>query len=298
MLGEMLRQTREAKGCTLEEVERVTRIRSRFLAALEAEDFAALPSDAQARGFLRNYAEFLGLEAEQVLAHYADSLGKKRRGPWPSLRVERPAASGVPPAARPERVPPRPAPGSHLGRAPQVRSRRPRWLSADVLVGGTITLGLGLLLLWGGSRLAEALQATPAPAAVTGLPVAASDVQVTATPSPVVATPTEALLAPQATYTGVNLVVRAEQRVWLRVVVDGDEVFTGILAPGASKEFVGQGVVELVTSNGLGTRVIWNGQDQGALGELGEVVVRLWTLEGMVVPTPTVTPTPTQTPRP
>jgi hypothetical protein len=43
--------------------------------------------------------------------------------------------------------------------------------------------------------------------------------------------------------------------------------------------------------------VIWNGRDQGTLGEIGEVVVRLWTLEGMITPTPTITPIPSETPR-
>jgi len=42
----------------------------------------------------------------------------------------------------------------------------------------------------------------------------------------------------------------------------------------------------VLTGNGLATRVIWNGVDQGVLGTLGQVVTRLWTLEGSVNPTP------------
>jgi hypothetical protein len=106
------------------------------------------------------------------------------------------------------------------------------------------------------------------------------------------------LPTPLAVYNGVNLIVRAEQRTWVRVVVDGTESFAGLMPPGTSKEFNGQTVVELATGNGQGTHVLWNGQDQGTLGQIGEVVVRLWTLDGAITPTPTLTPIPSKTPPP
>ena len=57
-------------------------------------------------------------------------------------------------------------------------------------------------------------------------------------------------------------------------------------------------MVEVVTGNGKGTRVVYNGADQGVMGELGMVVDRLWTLQGMVIPSATITPTPSITPTP
>ena len=54
---------------------------------------------------------------------------------------------------------------------------------------------------------------------------------------------------------------------------------------------MGLTVVEVVTGNGRGTRVIFNGVDQGLMGELGEVVIRLWNEGGMLFPTPTAAPT-------
>jgi hypothetical protein len=110
------------------------------------------------------------------------------------------------------------------------------------------------------------------------------------TPLPVEASPTAPLPTPLPNYVGVNLLVRAEQRIWLRAVVDGAEAFVGQLAPGETREFAGTAVVELWTGNGRGTRVVFNGQDQGTLGSLGEVVIRLWTLDGPVTPTPTSAP--------
>ena len=61
-----MRDAREAKGVDLFRVERDTKIRSKFLAALEDGDFADLPGDVYARGFLRNYASYLGLDADEV----------------------------------------------------------------------------------------------------------------------------------------------------------------------------------------------------------------------------------------
>jgi hypothetical protein len=94
-------------------------------------------------------------------------------------------------------------------------------------------------------------------------------------------------------YSGVNITVQAEQRTWVNVKVDGVDSFAGLMPPGEAREFVGQNVVEVVTGNGKGTRIIWNGADQGILGDFGEVVIRLWTLNGVMTPTPSPTPTAT-----
>ncbi len=69
-LGEVLRTAREAKGVDLARVERDTKIRERYLAALEAGDYADLPGAVYTRGFLRNYGAYLGLETEYLIDLY------------------------------------------------------------------------------------------------------------------------------------------------------------------------------------------------------------------------------------
>jgi transcriptional regulator with XRE-family HTH domain len=301
-LGRMLREAREAKGYVLEDVERATRIRAKYLEALEEGDFEALPSEAQLRGFLRNYAQFLSLDGEQVLAHYKEALGQPAGASAPLSANQKPApAAPASPTDQSAAPPPRPSAGQPVNPTPQIHWRRLRLLSPDFLVGGTVTLLLVLLLLWGVVQITTHLLQTSSRPTLSPIPALHGATPATAAASPTVveATATVELPTPLAVYTGVNLIVRAEQRVWLRVTVDGGEAFAGLLAPGASKEFTGQNVIELITGNGQGTRVIWNGRDQGTLGELGEVVDRLWTLDGMIVPTPTVGPTippPTETP--
>src|SRR5664279_5287605 len=65
-VGERLRDARETRGVDLFRVERDTKIRTKYLAALEDGDFTDLPGDVYARGFLRNYASYLGLDADDV----------------------------------------------------------------------------------------------------------------------------------------------------------------------------------------------------------------------------------------
>jgi cytoskeletal protein RodZ len=69
-LGETLRRARTAKGITIEDAERVTRIPRKYLEALELENFGILPAPVYARGFLRSYAGFLGLEANELLPFF------------------------------------------------------------------------------------------------------------------------------------------------------------------------------------------------------------------------------------
>jgi hypothetical protein len=69
-LGETLRRTRLEKNITFEDAERVTRIPRKYLEALELENFGILPAPVYARGFLRSYASYLGLEPKELLPFF------------------------------------------------------------------------------------------------------------------------------------------------------------------------------------------------------------------------------------
>jgi len=69
-LGNSLRDARTRQGLELSEIERETHIRSRYLQAFEDERFDLLPGEAYAKGFLRTYADFLGLEGERFVDEY------------------------------------------------------------------------------------------------------------------------------------------------------------------------------------------------------------------------------------
>jgi cytoskeleton protein RodZ len=65
--GPILRERREAMGVTLAEAEVATRIRQKYLAALESDEWDLLPGEVVGRGFLRNYSTYLGIEPTEMI---------------------------------------------------------------------------------------------------------------------------------------------------------------------------------------------------------------------------------------
>jgi len=74
-LGDALRLQREAMGVTLPQAAEDTRIREKFLLAIESGDYQSLPGTVYTKGFLRNYAGYLDLDAEEMLALYTGERG-------------------------------------------------------------------------------------------------------------------------------------------------------------------------------------------------------------------------------
>jgi hypothetical protein len=101
MLGEMLQLARERKGVDLFRAERDTKIRLKYLAALEDGHFEDLPAPVYVKGFLRNYAMYLALDPEEVLQRWRDE----------AVEVQGRRATDRPPMA----APPRPIVSSRRG---------------------------------------------------------------------------------------------------------------------------------------------------------------------------------------
>jgi transcriptional regulator with XRE-family HTH domain len=82
-LGSTLREARTRQGLELRDAAEATRIRVKFLAALEGERFGELPAEVYARGFLRAYAEFLGLDGDLYVAELNSRIEAQRPPPPP-----------------------------------------------------------------------------------------------------------------------------------------------------------------------------------------------------------------------
>jgi cytoskeletal protein RodZ len=89
----MLRSARESRGLDRGRVERDTRIRERYLSALERGAYDELPGDVYARGFLRTYAKHLGLDPDAMVALYRIEtrvpVGERERAAFPMVRRRR-----------------------------------------------------------------------------------------------------------------------------------------------------------------------------------------------------------------
>jgi cytoskeleton protein RodZ len=89
-VGTILREARNRRNVELSEVEAATRIRLRYLRAIESEEWDVLPGGVYTRGFIRTYASFLGLDGDRLAEDYRENVEK-----W-----SRPAAEPAEPAAR------------------------------------------------------------------------------------------------------------------------------------------------------------------------------------------------------
>ena len=120
-LGEVLRTAREARDVDLARVERDTKIRARYLQALEDGDYAELPGAVYTKGFLRNYGAYLGLDTEYLIDLY---------------RLE----SSQPTTEKPTvPTPPRPI---------STRRSRPLIVTPGVIMAALLTVGVAIFIVY------------------------------------------------------------------------------------------------------------------------------------------------------
>ncbi len=329
LLGDWLRQRREELGVSLEQVEEDTRIRVRYLQALENEDFEALPDPAVGRGFLRNYADYLELDPQEASQRFSKLVAPPAPDPLPKREPE-----------SLETEPFRPVP---LHEMPGFRSQR------GLLVGVVLVVAvaaLSLLAWWGYpwirayfvrrvpdpvTSVATATQLATSPDLATAthtatLPPATTSAPVTATAAD--ATPTlELTITPSLTpspspspsppvYTGIFLELVFSDTSWIQVTVDGVRQFQGELEAETYRSWYGEERVELRIGNAGAVQVTINGENLGTLGGPGEVVDRIFeklgegiaeatftpsvsgtvTVEATAAPAPALTPTLAPTP--
>jgi cytoskeletal protein RodZ len=293
-IGDVLRARRELLDLNHTEIAGQVHIPEHYLAFMEAGEFERFPSPTQARGMLDLYAEFLGLESEELLLPYADVIQQR----FQARRQARPAFS---------------LPQGKIDFDQFKRLKLPPWakraLSPDLLVGVLFTLGLLTFFVWGIGRIsAVRAQSTLEP---TAPPLGEVAADITTLPD----FPTASLLpgeeggTPVATEAalvqetpdelndgvdnsdGVNLRLLASRRVWVRISVDGQVAFEGRLAPQDPQTFSGGEEVVLYTGDAGSIQVFLNGENLGVIGVVGEVVSLVFTREGRATPTPMPTPT-------
>jgi len=300
-LGQLLRQAREQKGISLEEVEQATRIRQRYLAALEEGDYDQLPTPGHIQGFLRNYAVHIGLDWKQVQELYAQEASSRHISD----------------------------PGIFHPKDIVLAPRRPL-LKADLILALVILVVIGVIggwLFWryGRPLLNGRLVTRPTPeptttqvaaarpsatathvapsATPTSVAETSTPVKPTATSTPLPPTPTldaPLLIAtptPPPTSTpiptlkpteGVVLQVKVVERTWLQVTVDNEEMPGELLEADQERQWEAKQAIHLICGNAGGVEVTVNGVEMGSLGERAQVVEKTWTPQGEATPTPTL----------
>lgn len=117
-IGQRLKRAREARYLTLERASEETRIRTVFLQALESDDYSVIPSAAQGRGFLRNYAAYLDLDIDEMIAEIQRNAPAQSEvsGPLPQVNL---VETDIPPLTESQIEKTAPRFLSWLGRRPK-----------------------------------------------------------------------------------------------------------------------------------------------------------------------------------
>lgn len=125
-LGKALTQARTARGLTLSDVERDTRISTKYIQALEEGELETLPAPVYARAFMRTYAQYLGLNSRELVQQLPGARPEPELPPLPDVTRETPLIS-------------------------------PGWIVAGIIV--VLLLGVGIVLFWhrggGGSEFVK-----------------------------------------------------------------------------------------------------------------------------------------------
>ena len=279
-VGRTLAAERIRQGLALEDVAAITKVSTRWLRAIEADDFEQLPGLIFARNFVRQYAEVLHVDTESIV----DQFNREQIIASPPDTHQR----------APKTVPlPRLSPGLWSG------ILRSNLVSAFVTFVLTIGICTGLYYAYrsirarGGPRVSVTVpppsnkrpvqkpavqpsaKATTPTAVATASPPAATTVDLD---SPLIASSAAA----------VKVEISANDSCWTRVTADGKVLFAGVLKPGETRDIRAATSVTLRVGNAGALSVKLNGAEVQPIGPKGQVRIVDLTAAGAQVKTPQI----------
>ena len=276
-IGRLLEHKRKERGLSLEEVEQATKIRKRYLTGLEREDYAVLPDAVYARGFLKTYANYLGLDGEALSQRLKNSTKTQReRGsdsdPTPESDFEEPliSPSGL-----------RAADKRKISNS-AVATVMVAILALAAVIGALYFVGRGVQSTQENDPAAGETPPRQEQQNVAGTEKApeaesakegAVESKGTGEEKPAVAqqdTPPDTL----------RVVVDVRERPsWILIRTDGNRAYKQVAQPGFSETFEAEQRLFIKSGDAGAVWVEINGQDAGALGDSGEIVARRYTLK-------------------
>lgn len=252
-LGRILREEREKRGLSLDELVNRTRISRKSLEALENDNAAALGSMFYFRSFAKQAAAALELNTRE----WQEALSNA-------------SAVIVPP-------PPAPLPHSYMPRVAPLRPRRESgWRFASPVVSFVVLL----IACSGLYTIANRFDFSSAPA-LNRVSTASQQIS-TVSESPATH---RSLVAEDA----ILLKIAAVEKTWLSVDADGKHIYSGLLDAADTKELEGKATAKIRTGNAGGLTVTFNGKELGALGERGQVRTVVFTRDQYRILSPSLT---------
>ncbi|MBC8170424.1 MAG: DUF4115 domain-containing protein [Anaerolineae bacterium] len=317
-LGQYLREAREAKEITVADAETALKIRRHILESFEQGNFNVVDaSPVQVRGFIRNYARYIGLDEERALQYYDSTLEagtRRQRRPPSQSRRDRRSTQNTPVVNTTRSTGENYQLATSYPGAGEMRRRTST---------GTRLLRLLLIIILGAAALGiiafvtlQLIENVPEDSNVSAegtntgfLGEIPPTLTFTPRPTQIIRTPT---LAPrnQQVYAGQPILVTLEvrQRCWVRFEADGVVIADELIRPGEQYTIEYEAREEIVVnaSNAAALIITYNGQAQPSFGGRGQKVeirfrpnndVQITSGPGFE-PTAEFSPTPPNTPTP
>ena len=257
MIGDLLRRERERQNLSIKDIEKATSIRALYIDAIEKGEYKTLPGEVYAKGFVRNYANYLELNANEIVNAFNEEM-------HPQEELQDAAGSSSAEEARQEQSAER---NREEYRGPKITSLESYPMeksshgvrNALMVAAAVFVVAFAALIAFGGDEEPSA----PAPRAKTQTQQGQKQ--------------TEA--APKPAADGVEVKLSFTDRCWTEVVVDGKTEFEGTAEKGKVLTLKGKDKVRITAGNAGALHYSLNGKDMGAIGQKGEVVEKTFTKE-------------------
>lgn len=262
MIGDILRQEREKQNLTVQDIERETSIRALYIEALEQGEYDKLPGEVYAKGFIKNYANFLELDGDDMVKKFVMEISPATITPDENKSVPEKSIAKVTaetPAENPAAVKTRAQRRSESNADSEDDKKKYLVAAAAALI---FLIGGLIFAFGGGDENSVAQQEVTQPVETQ------QEVPPPAEPQQI------AQVIPPS---GVNLQATFSGDCWTQVAVDGVVVFEGMINAGQVFDWNGTQNVNVVLGNAGAANFVKNGENIGAIGAEGAVVERTFT---------------------
>jgi len=235
-VGELLRSEREKKGLSVKDIEAAISIRVLYIDAIEEGNYDIVPGEVYLKGFIRNYANYLGLDGQKVIETYRQA----------QMPIVTETSIDTPTVEEPK--------------VRKIKKKKSNYLIEAVIILLCVVGGAWWLLGSSnntGKEPQNNLQTQTTPVSPTSpLPTQPNTLTTPVQTKPVV------------------IMAKYIERCWTSVIADGKQIYEGTPQSGDTLTWEAQKNITLTVGNAGGVDITSNGKPLGKIGGKGEVVVK------------------------
>ena len=273
MLGNTLREERERQNLSVEDIEQGTSIRALYIEAIENGEYDKLPGEVYTRGFIKNYAKFLGLDGDEFSKQFTAEV---HGAPSPSPVSENPVENSAEIPAETfvvETKPVKPVKPAKPAKPEKKSSKVVGEIHGETGGSSSKLIVAAVVIIAALAGGAWSFLSSDGGDVATKPPVQTQQQPKPENPTPVA----NANPAPPAPIDGVKVEAKFNDRCWTLATVDGTVVLEGVVEAGENLSWEGKQNINLRFGNAGAVELTHNGQNLGIQGGVGDVVDKTFT---------------------